>query len=140
MKPQNQLQSGATRRGGLGAGATARGGGLAATSTRRTGGRFGTSKRLTHGTTTMSQDEVDQDHTIIDGKRIKIKPKSLYPERDAAEQAKNDPKPRRDGATESRRKLKFEFQTPVHSSTANQRTLFMPVMTVTVIFMTHCGF
>ena len=49
---------------------------------------FGTSKRLTHGTTTFSQEQEDHDHTIIDGKKIRIKPHSLYPERDAEEEKK----------------------------------------------------
>lgn len=46
---------------------------------------FGTSKRLTHGTTTLSEQQEDYDHTIINGEKIKIRPKSLYPERDAKE-------------------------------------------------------
>ena len=44
-----------------------------------------TTKRLTHGTTTLSQEQEDHDHTIVDGIKRKIKPKSLYPSRDAEE-------------------------------------------------------
>lgn len=43
---------------------------------------------MTHGTTTFSQEQEDHDHTIFEGKKIRIKPHSLYPERDAEEEKK----------------------------------------------------
>ena len=106
-KPYGGLQAGTTRRGGLAAGATrAGGGGLAANSTRRTGGRYGTSRRNTHGTTTGSNAEVDHDYTTIDGKRIYIKPKSLYPDRDDG----REKQPGEDGEDRSKSRTKRKFK------------------------------
>lgn len=52
-----------------------------------------TTKRLTHGTTTLSQEQEDYDHIGSGADRRSIKPKSLYPSRDA----ENAPAPRRGG-------------------------------------------
>ena len=49
---------------------------------------FGTSRRLTHGTTTLSQEQEDHDHTVIDGIKYSIKPKPLNPDRAAEEEQK----------------------------------------------------
>lgn len=68
---------------------------------------FGTSKKLTHGTTTLSQEQEDHDHIYIDGEKIKIKPHSLYPDRDA----QNEPKKREDDdRSQSRAKRKCFYQ------------------------------